>query len=66
MFRHPAWAVGSYSSGPPAARAVGTKSTGGFTEQMGHPVPDWQPTLRDVRKISGESRGLAEDPVALL
>ena len=29
MFRHPAWAVGSYSSGPPAAKTVGTKSTGG-------------------------------------
>ena len=24
MFRHPAWAVGSYSSGPPAAKTVGT------------------------------------------
>ena len=30
MFRHPAWAVGSYSSGPTAAGTVGTKSTGGF------------------------------------
>ena len=30
MFCHPAWAVGGYSSGPPAARTVGTKSTGGF------------------------------------
>ena len=30
MFRHPAWAVGSYSSGPPAAGTVATKSTGGF------------------------------------
>ena len=30
MFRHPAWAVGSYSSGPAAARALWTKSTGGF------------------------------------
>ena len=29
MFRHPAWAVGSCSSGPLAARTVGTKSTGG-------------------------------------
>ena len=25
MFRHPAWAVGSYSSGPPTARTVRTK-----------------------------------------
>ena len=39
MFRHPAWAVGSYGSGPPTAGTVGTKSTGGFfTEQMCHPV----------------------------
>ena len=30
MFRHAAWAVGSCNSGPPAARTVGTKSTGGF------------------------------------
>ena len=30
MFRHPAWAVGSYSSDPPAAGTLGTKSTGGF------------------------------------
>ena len=29
MFRHPAWAVGSLSSGPLGARAVETKSTGG-------------------------------------
>ena len=29
MFRHPAWAVGSYSSGPATAGTVGTKSTGG-------------------------------------
>ena len=29
MFRHPAWAVGSYSSGPPAAVTVGSKLTGG-------------------------------------
>ena len=37
MFRHSAWAVGSYSSGPPAARAVGTKSTGGFHQRDGSP-----------------------------
>ena len=30
MFHHPAWAVRSYKSSPPAARSVGTKSTGGF------------------------------------
>ena len=29
MFRHPAWAVGSYSSGPPAAGTLRTKSPGG-------------------------------------
>ena len=38
MFRRPAWAVGNYSSSPVAARTVGTKSTGGFSVQNGHPV----------------------------
>ena len=40
MFRHPAWVVGSYSSGPPAARTVGTpgaKSMGGLNRQDGSP-----------------------------
>ena len=37
MFRHPAWAVGSYSSGPPAAETARTKSTGGFHQQDGSP-----------------------------
>ena len=35
MFRHPSWAVGSYSSGPPAANTIGTKSTGGFHQRHG-------------------------------
>ena len=30
MLRHPAWAVGGYSSGPRTTETVGTKSTGGF------------------------------------
>ena len=30
IFHHPAWAVGSYRSGPPAAGTVRSKSTGGF------------------------------------
>ena len=38
MFCHHTWAVGSYSSGPPAARTVGSLSTGGFTDKFGHPV----------------------------
>ena len=37
MFHHPAWAVGSYSSGPPAARSAGTKSAGGFPRPLGSP-----------------------------
>ena len=37
MFHHPAWAVASYSSGPAAARTVGTKSTGGFSRPDGSP-----------------------------
>ena len=35
MFRHPAWALGSYSSGRPAAETVGT---GTKTNDIGHPV----------------------------
>ena len=38
IFRHLAWAVGSYSSGPSAARVVGIKSMGGFTIVNGHTV----------------------------
>ena len=38
MFHHAAWAVGSCSSGPPAAGTVRTQSTGGFTVLTGHPV----------------------------
>ena len=37
MFRHPAWAVDSFSSGPSAARVVGTKSTGGFANSSVSP-----------------------------
>ena len=40
MFHHPAWAVGSYSSGPPAARSAGTKSTIGFPRPLGPPCID--------------------------
>ena len=39
MLRHPAWAVGSYSSGPRATETVGTKSTGGFFR------PEWSPCI---------------------
>ena len=37
MFRHPAWEVGSYRSGPPIAVTVGTKSTWGFHHPDGIP-----------------------------
>ena len=37
MFRHSAWAVGSYSNGPTAAQVVATKSTGGFNHPDGSP-----------------------------
>ena len=37
MFRLHDWAVGSYSSGPPTAGTVGTKSTGGFYRADGSP-----------------------------
>ena len=39
IFRHPALAVGSYSSGPPAARTIRTKSTGSFHHSSVLPVP---------------------------
>ena len=42
MFCHPARAVGSHRSSPPAAGCVRTKSTGGFTILMGHPVEGTQ------------------------
>ena len=44
MFHHPAWAVGSYNSGIPAVRAVGTKSTGGFYQEDVSPCTSnwWQ------------------------
>ena len=38
MFRHPAQAVVSYSSGLPADKTVRTNSTGGYTILMDHPV----------------------------
>lgn len=37
MFRHPARAAGSYSSGPPAASTVWIKSTGGLNQTDGSP-----------------------------
>ena len=42
MFGHPAWAVGSYSSGPPAARSAGIKSTGGFYRMEWSPCTQHQ------------------------
>ena len=49
MFRHPAWAVGNYSTDPPAA---GTVSMGGFHQQNVSPCReecyvDRFPTLVD-------------------
>ena len=42
MFRQPTWAVGSCSSGPIAAKTVGTKSTGGCNR------PEWSPCTLPV------------------
>ena len=39
MFCHAAWPVGSYSSGPPAGRAVGFRSLGGFYLFYASPCP---------------------------
>ena len=49
MFRQPAWAVDSYSSGPPAAGTVKTKSTGVFHQRDGSPCT---PLLRFIRKAA--------------
>ena len=51
MFHHAAWAVGSCSSGPPAAGTVGTQSTGGL-----YPVRDF-PRRAKGALGSGEERG---------
>ena len=81
MFCHPAWAVGSCNSGPPAAKTLGTKSTVGFCRLNGSPctkLGSWNwpvcqyvslnllaPSLRGVR---GEefAEGLGEDAVVEL
>ena len=47
MFRHPAWAVGSCSSGPLAARTVRTKSMGGC----------YRPELSPCTLAQGDSGG---------
>ena len=51
MFRHPPWAVGSYSSSPSAAGTVGTKSMGGVYQADVSPcreraLTQMEPTLR--------------------
>ena len=43
MFCHPDWAVGDHSSGPAGAGTLRTKATGGFTEQICHPVVELLP-----------------------
>ena len=50
MFRHPAWAVGSYSGGPPAAGTVGTKSTGGFYRADGSPCTQDPPAGKGTKR----------------
>ena len=59
MFRHPAWAVGSYSSGPLAAGIVGTKSTGGFYRRDGS-------LCREVRSPIEVDAALAEVGLLML
>ena len=61
MFFHPAWAAGSYSSGPPAARTVGTKSTGGFYYSSLSPFTRACKYLSDVR---AEGEELEEEHAA--
>ena len=46
MLHHAAWAVGSCSSGPPAARTVGTQSTGGFYRPDRSPCSQGSPSER--------------------
>ena len=52
MFRHPAWAVGSYSSGPLAAWTIGTKSTGGCSQQHWSPRSIYYSRLARIRVLS--------------
>ena len=56
MFHHPAWAVGSYNSSPPAAGMVGTKSTGGFYHSS------LSPCTSDDVECGGPPVGVDEDP----
>ena len=61
MFCHPAWAVGIYSRGLPAAGTVGTKSMEGFYRADGspctmqtsvkftQPIPNVLPPFRELR-----------------
>ena len=58
MFHHPAWAVGSYSSCPLAAKAVGTKSTGGFHQRDVSPCRERKLSfLSPVSMINGTGSG---------
>ena len=67
MFRHPAWALGSYSSGPPAAGSAGTKAIGGFPRPLGPPCKYFphllnvHPMLMDGFQV--EREGVLGEPV---
>ena len=56
MFRHPAWAVGSYSSGPPAAGNVGNKPMGGFYQADGSPCTIYVKAQYLITAFSSEMR----------
>ena len=63
MFRHPAWAVGSYSSGPSAARDVGTKSTGGFANSS---VSPWRVMNKDRSLFMNDSTAQKAERLSFL
>ena len=58
MFRHPAWAVGSYSSGPSAAGTVWTKSMGGFYQRDESPCRE-RGDLCECRECRRVTRALS-------
>ena len=71
MFHHPAGAIRSYASGPPAAGTVGTKSTGGFHHSCVSPCRHHQ-VLLPLDALPEEGPGsvveveLLEEPLELL
>ena len=58
MFRNPAWAAGSCSSGPPATATVRTKSTGSFYQH------DRSPCREEARTKYGSAAPIVDGGLA--